>query len=174
MTPLLLYIHLILIFVFIVLQSNIVSSSSSSSSSMLMLSTQKCVHNQWLALSQLRALNLHSPALSPFYPCDERNSSKKMMEWNMEEDCCSWDGVFCDPATGYVIGLDLSFSMLSGDIFPIFNLHHLQTLNLSCNNFNYTPFPFQGFEKLRNLTHLNLSHTSFSGQIPVGISMLTR
>ncbi|XP_031115754.1 receptor-like protein 6 [Ipomoea triloba] len=150
---------------------------------MSILSNQKCVHSQWLALSQLRALNLHStpvpqPQLPTFsiqtpLPC-EGDSSKKVKGWNiLEEDCCSWDGVSCDPATGYVIGLDLSFSMLSGEIFPIFNLHHLQTLNLSCNYFEFTPFP-SGFEKLRNLTHLNLSHTSFSGQIPVGISMLTR
>ncbi|XP_019158222.1 PREDICTED: LRR receptor-like serine/threonine-protein kinase GSO2 [Ipomoea nil] len=152
--------------------SNIVSSSNS----MLMLSTQKCVHSQWLALSQLRALNLHSPP--PWEPSCDEDFSKKMMEWNMEEeDCCSWDGVTCDPATGYVIGLNLSFSMLSGEIFPIFNLHHLQTLNLACNNFNnYTPVPFpsSGFENLRYLTHLNLSRTRFSGQIPMGISRLTR
>ncbi|XP_019158208.1 PREDICTED: receptor like protein 30-like [Ipomoea nil] len=163
MRPLYIALKTILMFILIVLQSNVVVVVSSSSS-MFMLSTTTtttaaaCVHSQWLALSKLRALNLHS---------------KKVMEWNMEEDCCSWGGVSCDPATGYVIGLDLSFSMLSGEIFPIFNLHHLQTLNLSCNNFNTTPFP-SGFEKLRNLTHLNLSQTSFSGQIPVGISRLTR
>ncbi|XP_019158157.1 PREDICTED: receptor like protein 30-like [Ipomoea nil] len=134
--------------------------------------TQKCVHSQWLALSQLRALNLNSTVESSIYSC-EGDSSMKVMEWNMEEDCCSWDGVSCDAATGYVIGLNLSFSMLSGEIFPIFNLHHLQTLNLAWNDFNYTPFS-SGLEKLRNLTHLNLSQTSFFGQIPVGISRLTR
>ncbi|XP_019158223.1 PREDICTED: receptor-like protein 12 [Ipomoea nil] len=135
----------ILMFIFIVLQSNVIVVVFSSS-------TQKCVHSQRLALSQLRALNLHS---------------KKVMEWNMEDDCCSWDGVSCDPATGYVIGLDLSFSMLSGEIFPIFNLHHLQTLNLSCNNFNNTPFPSRGFEELRNLTQ-----TNFHGELPESIGNL--
>ncbi|XP_031115748.1 receptor-like protein 48 [Ipomoea triloba] len=103
-------------------KSNVVVVVSSSSSS----TTKKCVHNQWLALSQLRDLNLHSPPLSPSYPCNERNSSKKVMEWNMEvEDCCSWDGVSCDPATGYVIGLDLSYR--------ISTLTRLVSLHLSWN-----------------------------------------
>ncbi|XP_019158210.1 PREDICTED: receptor-like protein 2 [Ipomoea nil] len=137
--------------------SNVVVVVSSSSS---------CV-----SLSQLRALNLHSPL--PWLPWCGDNFSKKVIEWNIKEDCCSWDGVSCDPATGYVTGLNLSFSMLSAQIFPIFNLHHLQTLNLACNDFNSAPFP-SGFENLRNLIHLNLSYTIFSGQIPAGISMLTR
>ncbi|XP_019158228.1 PREDICTED: receptor-like protein 12 [Ipomoea nil] len=155
------------IFLCFALHSNVVVSSSSTAQ-------KRCVHSQKLALAQLRDLNPPAPATTPSIEC-WHNYSMKVMEWNMEEeeDCCSWGGVSCDPATGYVIGLDLSYSMLSGEIFPIFNLHHLQTLNLSCNNFNSTPFP-SGFEKLRNLTHLNLSYNGFTGQIPMGISRLTR
>ncbi|TYI91920.1 hypothetical protein E1A91_D02G029100v1, partial [Gossypium mustelinum] len=55
----------------------------------------------------------------------------------------------------------------------IFDLHHLQHLNLAGNNFNTTLFSY-GFDKLQNLTHLNLSSSCFHGQIPMKISFLTR
>ncbi|KAK6280366.1 hypothetical protein POUND7_020633 [Theobroma cacao] len=98
--------------------------------------------------------------------------SSKAELWDVNTDCCSWKGVTCD-ALGHVIGLVLSYKNLSGNFQSIFNLHHLQWLNLAENNFNATLFPSR-FDKLPNLTHLNLSHSCFHGQIPMGISYLTR
>ncbi|TYI91886.1 hypothetical protein E1A91_D02G027000v1 [Gossypium mustelinum] len=92
--------------------------------------------------------------------------------WNVNTDCCSWEGVTCD-AYGHVVGIDLSYKNLSGSFHPIFNLHRLQRLNLAGNNFNTTLFSY-GFDKLQNLTHLNLSSSCFHGQIPVEISFLKR
>ncbi|MFQ6628014.1 hypothetical protein Gotur_007839 [Gossypium turneri] len=69
--------------------------------------------------------------------------------------------------------MDLSYKSLSGSFHPIFNLHRLQHLNLAGNTFNTTLFSY-GFDKLQNLTHLNLSSSCFHGQIPVEISYLTR
>ncbi|XP_019193148.1 PREDICTED: receptor-like protein 12 [Ipomoea nil] len=126
-----------------------------------------------MALAQLRRDFIDHPSPSaPFYAPFYDQSTTKVMEWDMGEDCCSWNGVTCDHA-GYVTGLDLSSSMLSGHISSIFNLQHLQSLNLARNNFQLTPIP-SGFEKLRNLTHLNLSYSCFSDQVPEGISKLTR
>ncbi|TYJ45005.1 hypothetical protein E1A91_A02G025300v1 [Gossypium mustelinum] len=85
--------------------------------------------------------------------------SSKFKLWDPNTDCCSWEGVTCD-AYGHVIGLDLSYKNLSGCFHSIFNLHRLQRLNLAGNNFNTTLFSY-GFDKLQNLTHLNLS-SSFS------------
>ncbi|KAK8365043.1 hypothetical protein V6Z12_A02G024800 [Gossypium hirsutum] len=85
--------------------------------------------------------------------------SSKFKLWDPNTDCCSWEGVTCD-AYGHVIGLDLSYKNLSGSFHSIFNLHRLQRLNLAGNNFNTTLFSY-GFDKLQNLTHLNLS-SSFS------------
>lgn len=100
------------------------------------------------------------------------NSSMKVEKWDKKTDCCSWDGVTCDDS-GYVVGLNLSYSLLSGDVDAIFNLRHLQRLNLAGNNFQYSPIP-PGLERLTNLTHLNLSYSCFSDQVPAGISRLVR
>ncbi|KAK8308006.1 hypothetical protein V6Z11_D02G026200 [Gossypium hirsutum] len=98
--------------------------------------------------------------------------SSKFDLWDVNTDCCSWEGVTCD-AYGHVIGIDLSYKNLSGSFHSIFYLHHLQHLNLAGNNFNTTLFSYR-FDKLQNLTHLNLSSSCFHGQIRVEISHLTR
>ncbi|MBA0824273.1 hypothetical protein Goarm_020951, partial [Gossypium armourianum] len=101
-------------------------------------------------------------------------SPGKMMKWNQTSDCCSWDGVSCDDG-GHVIGLDLSNGIIVGAIdnsSSLFRLQHLQRLNLAFNLF-INAFS-TGFEKLENLSYLNLSNAGFTGQIPVEISRLTR
>ncbi|KAK8365045.1 hypothetical protein V6Z11_A02G026200, partial [Gossypium hirsutum] len=98
--------------------------------------------------------------------------SSKFDLWDVNTDCCSWEGVTCD-AYGHVVGIDLTYKNLSGSFHSMFDLHHLQHLNLAGNNFNTTLFSY-GFDKLQNLTHLNLSSSCFHGQIPMKISHLTR
>ncbi|XP_015883663.2 receptor-like protein 7 [Ziziphus jujuba] len=102
----------------------------------------------------------------------------KVLQWKSlgvnTSNCCSWDGVQCDEETGYVIGLDISSSCLFGSInsnSTLFNLVHLQRLNLAGNNFNYSQIP-TAVGKLSGLTYLNLSSSSFRGQIPIEISHL--
>ncbi|KAL7250037.1 hypothetical protein ACSBR1_012104 [Camellia fascicularis] len=76
-------------------------------------------------------------------PC----SYLKVVSWKLERDsgnCCSWDGVECDKDTGHVIGLDLSSSFLRGSInssSSLFNLVHLQRLNLAYNDSEYSYIP---------------------------------
>ncbi|KAE8712262.1 Detected protein of unknown function [Hibiscus syriacus] len=108
----------------------------------------------------------------PTYYAPNFAFSSKFELWDVNTDCCSWEGVTCD-ALGHVIGLDLSYKNLAGSFHSIFDLHHLQRLNLAGNNFNTTLFSY-GFDKLPNLIHLNLSSSCIQGQIPVKISYLTR
>ncbi|PPS05822.1 hypothetical protein GOBAR_AA14811 [Gossypium barbadense] len=115
-----------------------------------------------LLLSPLLQLQHH------LYYAPNFTFSSKFKLWDPNTDCCSWEGVTCD-AYGHVIGLDLSYKNLSGSFHSIFNLHRLQRLNLAGNNFNTTLFSY-GFDKLQNLTHLNLSSSCFH----VEISHLTR
>ncbi|XP_022722201.1 probably inactive leucine-rich repeat receptor-like protein kinase At2g25790 [Durio zibethinus] len=123
----------------------------------------QCLNDQKSALLQLHHDLYYAPNFT---------FSFKIELWDPNTDCCSWKGITCD-AVGHVIGLDLSYKNLSGSFHSIFNLHHLQRLNLAGNNFNTTLFQYE-FDRFPNLTHLNLSNSCFHGQIPVGISYLTR
>nr|KJB77022.1 hypothetical protein B456_012G117000 [Gossypium raimondii] len=99
--------------------------------------------------------------------------SAKMRNWNQSTDCCSWGGITCDQS-GRVIILDLSNQLISGTIdnsSSLFNLQHLQQLNLAYNTLSFS-FPC-GFDKLSNLSYLNLSNAGFTGQVPAEISRLT-
>ncbi|THG00539.1 receptor-like protein 12 [Camellia sinensis] len=87
--------------------------------------------------------------------------------WKEGTDCCAWDGVTCDNTTSHVIGLDLNCNCLYGTIHPnssLFNLVHLQHLDLSENNFNHSQI-LPSFGRFTNLTHLNLSLSYLSGPI---------
>ncbi|KAF8391159.1 hypothetical protein HHK36_023460 [Tetracentron sinense] len=133
-------------------------------------SGRSCLHHQSSALLHFKHSFSINKSVSWYstYP--------KVESWKPDTDCCYSDGVTCDIANGHVIGLDLSDSWLYGPIHSntsLFHLHHLQRLSLAFNNFSYSPIP-SGFHLLTNLTHLNLSYSRFSGQIPLEISGLTK
>ncbi|XP_044473185.1 receptor-like protein 7 [Mangifera indica] len=99
----------------------------------------------------------------------------KTLSWVRGTDCCFWEGVTCNNLTGNVIGLDLSSSCLSGIIDnnnTLFQLSHLQRFSLAETD-QFTPIP-SAFCWLRELTHLNLSKSGFSGLIPLEISHLSK
>ncbi|ONK67896.1 uncharacterized protein A4U43_C05F4920, partial [Asparagus officinalis] len=105
-----------------------------------------------------------------YYPFEDRGPP---VSWKPGSNCCDWEGVTCDPKSGHVSGLDLSNRGINGTLSAsLFNLTSLRTLNLSYNLFQ-GHFPQVGFENLTQLTRLDLSLAGFSGQIPVGISLLT-
>jgi Leucine-rich repeat (LRR) protein len=75
-----------------------------------------------------------------------------------------------------VIDVDLSCNNLKGELHPnstIFQLKHLQNLNLAFNDFSLSSMPI-GVGDLVNLTHLNLSYCELSGNIPSTISQLSK
>jgi hypothetical protein len=122
-------------------------------------STVKCLADQASPLLQLKH-SFHSPNLS---------------SWQYGTDCCHWEGVSCDRASGQVITLNLSDRNLqstSGLSPAIFNLTSLTNLSLSNNNFNHASLPNFGFERLTNLISLDLSCANLAGQIPIEISHL--
>uniref|UniRef100_F6HHN2 Leucine-rich repeat-containing N-terminal plant-type domain-containing protein n=1 Tax=Vitis vinifera TaxID=29760 RepID=F6HHN2_VITVI len=109
---------------------------------------------------------------------DDPFAYPKVATWKSEEgsDCCSWDGVECNKDTGHVIGLDLGSSCLYGSInssSTLFLLVHLQSLDLSDNDFNYSNIP-SGVDQLSSLRSLNLSSSRFSGQIPSEVLALSK
>nr|GEX59968.1 leucine-rich repeat-containing protein [Tanacetum cinerariifolium] len=104
-----------------------------------------------------------------------RHSYPITVNWNTSTDCCNWNGVTCDDSTGDVIGLDVSCGLLKGTIHPnssLFNLPHLQRLNLAYNRFDDSEIPSEIGRFSNSLTHLNLFDCGFSGQVPTDITFL--
>ncbi|XP_076957746.1 receptor-like protein EIX2 [Bidens hawaiensis] len=129
-----------------------------------------CIPTERLALIDLRS-NLTDHA-------------NRLSSW-VGKDCCSWSGVVCDNITGHVHEIHLRgpdlFNgfyqniyesqearkhMIGGSISPsVINLLQLRYLDLSCNDFGRSSIPaFIG--SFQNLIYLNLSYSSFSGEIP--------
>ncbi|XP_058111944.1 receptor-like protein 11 [Magnolia sinica] len=126
---------------------------------------QQCIEDHFSAL-------LH---LKQGFNFSGEYSKTRLTSWNPgNRDCCSWEGITCHGATGHVTSLDLSELRIFGriDFVSLFRLQSLQRLNFAYNNFDGSPIP-SGFEHLTSLTHLNLSHLKFYGQIPLEISRLT-
>ncbi|ONI14398.1 hypothetical protein PRUPE_4G279000 [Prunus persica] len=101
--------------------------------------------------------------------------SNSTISWQKGNDCCTWSGVTCEKMTGHVIGLNLGFGGLQGNIHSnssLFSLGHLNWLDLSGNDFRGSPISskFGGFV---SMTHLDLSDSNFSGPIPSEISHLS-
>ncbi|CAL5360680.1 hypothetical protein CsSME_00051255 [Camellia sinensis var. sinensis] len=151
-------------------------SCSSSISSFSTCTHHLCPHDQRFALLQFKHMFTINNSSDASLWCGDL-ASPKILSWNEScTDCCSWEGVTCDGLTGHVIGLDLSCSQLYGSIHPnssLFQLSHLHHLNLAFNHFNYSHIP-SAFGHFANLTHLNLSDSSFSGSIPSEIRYLSR
>ncbi|KAG2630543.1 hypothetical protein PVAP13_3KG531730 [Panicum virgatum] len=138
-------------------------------------STPLCRPDQANALLKLKqSFMFHSNSESEDSLLD---SIPTLPAWQAGTDCCIWEGVGCSNSTGHVTSLNLGgFGLYINGIDPaLFNLTSLRLLDLSANNFGsrWYEIPSVGFERLALLTHLNLSGSGISGQVPVGISKLT-
>ncbi|GAB4856624.1 hypothetical protein Ancab_040498 [Ancistrocladus abbreviatus] len=132
-----------------------------------------CLENERIVLLQFK-LNLSINQFASTYP----SAYPKTETWKVvgnESDCCLWDGIECSEKSNHVISLDLSSSYLYGSINvnnTLFELVHLQTLDLSNNDFRHSSIPSK-INHLPSLKYLNLSHSMFSGQIPTEIYQLS-
>nr|XP_027098777.1 receptor-like protein Cf-9 [Coffea arabica] len=139
-----------------------VFSSSPTNASHLCLSDQ----SQFL-LQFKKSIDIDNTASSG---CDSNGvpSYPRTKSWNRRTDCCRWDGVTCNELSGEVIGLDLSCSPLHGVInsnSSLFQLSYLKCLSLAHNDFSSSLISSK-FGGLSSSTHLNLSSSGFSGQLP--------
>ncbi|XP_059066531.1 receptor like protein 23-like [Cryptomeria japonica] len=108
-------------------------------------------------------------------------SSGRLSSWR-GLNCCEWEGVACDYHTSHVVRLDLSNDpwgsdwykqQLSGELRPsLFNLQHLQHLDLSGNSFSGLSIPPQ-LSQLERLTFLRLSDAGFLGQVPLELGNMS-
>ncbi|XP_049387384.1 LRR receptor-like serine/threonine-protein kinase GSO1 [Solanum stenotomum] len=70
------------------------------------------------------------------------------------------------------LGMRVGIAAVGMESLQPLQLHHLHTLNLAYNDFNYSSIP-HNIGRLTNLRHLNLSAASFDGKIPTEISYLS-
>ena len=151
----------------------LVASSAHVDGNLTNLSTPSlCRSDQADALLKLKqSFNFHYSDLYTPY------SFTTLPSWQAGTDCCTWEGVSCSNSTGHVTALNLGgFGLHSNGIDPVlFNLTSLRLLDLSVSYFGGKRYeiPSLGFERLTLLTHLNLSDSGVSGQVPIGISKLT-
>ncbi|XP_028753470.1 receptor-like protein EIX1 [Neltuma alba] len=124
------------------------------------------------------------------------NCSRHVLAWEGKQ-CCRWKGVKCDGITGHVVKIDLSpkvysvyelrnlpnctvygsfiinYSLSSkAMISSLLDLKHLNYLDLSFIDFQYSPIPlFLG--SMKQLQYLNLSNCNFIGRVPHHLGNLT-
>ncbi|XP_023635356.1 receptor-like protein 12 [Capsella rubella] len=105
---------------------------------------------------------------------DEMKSNTTTEMWRHNTDCCSWDGISCNPKTGKVVELALGDSYLNGPLrsnSSLFRLQHLRGLYLSYNNIS-SVLP-DSIGKLKYLRVLSLGDCNFFGKIPSSIGNLS-
>ncbi|XP_028791147.1 receptor-like protein EIX2 [Neltuma alba] len=102
----------------------------------------------------------------------------RLSSWGSSPDCCYWSGVLCNPHTGHIEMLHLYGGMLPsqplrGEISPsLLDLHNLNYLDLSYNDFNGSQIP-KFFGSLTKLKHLDLDWSYFGGKIPIELCKLS-
>ncbi|KFK23530.1 hypothetical protein AALP_AAs73006U000200 [Arabis alpina] len=105
---------------------------------------------------------------------DVLSSDNKTEKWRYNTDCCSWDGVSCDPKTGKIVELDLMDSALNGPLrsnSSLFRLQHLQSLDLRYNNFSGI-LP-DSIANLKYLSVLRCTSCNLHGEIPSSLGNLS-
>lgn len=93
---------------------------------------------------------------------------------NTVQSCPStWVGITCEPASGAIIGLNLSYLNLSGELkfAPLIGLHYIQTLSLAGNAFTGRLVP--GLGSMTSLSFIDLSGNQFYGPVPDRITDLS-
>ncbi|KAK4278583.1 hypothetical protein QN277_016412 [Acacia crassicarpa] len=92
-----------------------------------------------------------------------------LSSWKHEADCCEWNGISCNPLTGHVTKLQVSYygsGYLKGKInSSLCDLQHLTHLNLAYNEFGGSKIP-KCIGSLYQLRELNLSYAGLGGTIP--------
>lgn len=139
-------------------------------------STPFCPDDQRNALLQFKDMASVSHFASMYCSDYGITANTNTNSWKEGVDCCLWDEVTSDSLTGCVTGFDLSCSSLRGTITAntsLCPLSHLQSLNLSYNDFNLSRIS-SGLGGFSSLTHLNLSFSQFYGQVPSELSHISK
>ncbi|MBA0721792.1 hypothetical protein Golax_009296 [Gossypium laxum] len=103
--------------------------------------------------------------LKSFLEEQNRVNRGRYTEWNeRSSNPCEWYGILCSNGEARIIGIDLSDSNISGEMFNNFSaLTHLQHLDLSKNTLNGVIL--DDLNRCHNLVYLKLSHNILGGEL---------
>ncbi|KAG4151963.1 hypothetical protein ERO13_D04G091732v2 [Gossypium hirsutum] len=103
--------------------------------------------------------------LKSFLEEQNRVNRGRYTEWNeRSSNPCEWYGILCSNGEARIIGMDLSDSNISGEMFNNFSaLTHVQHLDLSTNTLNGVIL--DELNRCHNLVYLNLSHNILGGEL---------
>ncbi|XP_047952037.1 receptor-like protein EIX2 [Salvia hispanica] len=100
------------------------------------------------------------------------DKSGHLSSWRSNE-CCAWHGIECSNTTGHVIALKCDNFGLQGEFrSSLVELHHLNSLELSGIDFGGIPIP-EFIGSMKQLQHLSLYDSNFSGVVPQQLGNLT-
>ncbi|KAL2334889.1 hypothetical protein Fmac_016102 [Flemingia macrophylla] len=131
-----------------------------------------CAEAQCIEREREALLNFKHSLLDPY---------GMLSTWNDDDsntDCCKWRGIQCNNLAGNVQLLDLRGDMgthhLEGavNLTSLIDLHNIQHLDLSNNDFEWSHIPKEVMASFTHLTYLNLSFSIFGGRIPSTIGNL--
>ncbi|KAL8474345.1 hypothetical protein ACS0TY_030984 [Phlomoides rotata] len=130
-----------------------------------------CMGYNFLFVSgEIRCIDREREALLKFKTGLIDDDDKLSFLW-VALDCCNWGGVMCSNTTGHVIALELH--SMGGEINPaLLQLPHLNYLDLEGNYFAGSRIP-EFIGSMKQLQHLNLRDSNFSGVIPPQLGNLT-
>ncbi|KAL8478293.1 hypothetical protein ACS0TY_030268 [Phlomoides rotata] len=130
-----------------------------------------CMGYNFLFVSgEIRCIDREREALLKFKTGLIDDDDKLSFLWGAL-DCCNWGGVMCSNTTGHVIALELH--SMGGEINPaLLQLPHLNYLDLEGNYFAGSRIP-EFIGSMKQLQHLNLRDSNFSGVIPPQLGNLT-
>ncbi|KAL2334893.1 hypothetical protein Fmac_016106 [Flemingia macrophylla] len=95
-------------------------------------------------------------------------------------DCCKWRGIQCNNLTAHVQLLHLPGDTDTGyligpiNLTSLIDLHNIQHLHLSYNDFHWSRISEELIASFTHLTYLNLSFSFFGGTIPSAIGNLSQ
>ncbi|XP_022633429.1 receptor like protein 3-like isoform X4 [Vigna radiata var. radiata] len=110
------------------------------------------------------------------------NSSNNLISWSTQQDCCQWQGVYCDNTSSRVTKLDLSYQSLQGSIPQItYNITDMMVDNYSTpllaedGNIDFYQ-KGQVYDRELDLDRrtIDLSANKISGEIPSELFRLIR
>ncbi|KAG6491219.1 hypothetical protein ZIOFF_052555 [Zingiber officinale] len=117
------------------------------------------------------------------YKAAIEDPADRLSSWHAQVDCCTWTGVVCYNKTGSVRVAELNLgnpniyeedTVLRGELLhpSLLSLTHLQSLNLSFNDFEATQIP-PLVGSLHKLSYLDLSWSNIGGTIPPHLGNVT-